>query len=111
MEVCVDSLESVIAAYEGGASRVEVCSSLNEGGLTPTLGLLRSSQNFLVKQDKPRPFGLHCMIRCRAGDFNYSDNELETMNEDLKRFVETELADGIVFGALTPEVIFFTYMN
>jgi copper homeostasis protein len=43
------------------------------------------------------------MIRCRVGDFCYSDSEMETMIEDLKKFVEMDV-DGIVFGALTPEV-------
>ena len=43
------------------------------------------------------------MIRCRVGDFNYTDTEVETMKEDLKKFVELNV-DGLVFGALTPQV-------
>ena len=99
MEVCVDSLESVINAYEGNADRIELCSSLNEGGLTPTYGLLKSVKKYL--SDKERSFGIFCMIRCRAGDFCYSDTEIDTMIEDMNMFIELEV-DGLVFGALDP---------
>lgn len=105
MEVCVDSLYSVQNAYEGNADRVELCSSLNEGGLTPTYGLFKSVKKYIDKkntEDENRMFKINCMIRCRSGDFNYSDQELETMSEDIKSFIELG-ADGIVFGILTPE--------
>ena len=99
MEVCVDSLESVINSYEGCANRIELCSSLNEGGLTPTYGLLRSVKKYLISVE--RHFEVYCMIRCRSGDFNYTDTEIETMIEDINKFVELEI-DGLVFGALDP---------
>ena len=107
MEVCVDSLESTIAAYEGGARRVELCSSLNEGGLTPSYGLLKSVQKYLQQNGaeaaEKQPFEINCMIRCRSGDFVYDDMEMEQMLEDAKKFVELDV-NGLVFGALTPEV-------
>ena len=112
MEVCVDSLESVIAAYLGGANRIELCSSLNEGGLTPTFGLLARTQAYLRQHDPTSRFKVNCMIRCRAGDFCYTDTEVETMKEDLKKFVELNV-DGLVFGALTPQVtcsLFFFFL-
>lgn len=101
MEVCVDSLESVINAYEGKANRVELCSSLNEGGLTPSYGLFKSVRKYLDKQNSNEPFGINVMIRCRPGDFYYNESEIDTMIEDLNKFVELE-ADGLVFGALEP---------
>jgi copper homeostasis protein len=101
MEVCVDSFESTIAAFEGNANRIELCSSLNEGGLTPSIGLLKTVQNYIKKEEKKKE--VNCMIRCRCGDFNYSDTEIETMIEDIKSFIELGV-DGIVIGALTENV-------
>lgn len=103
MEVCVDSLDSAVAAHQGGADRIELCSSLSEGGLTPSFGLLRSIQKYLAHSDPEHKFQVNCMVRCRPGDFLYSDREMETMLEDANKFVELEV-DGLVFGALTPQV-------
>ena len=102
MEVCVDSLESAINAFNGGASRLELCSSLNEGGLTPSVGLYKSVRKFLQENaaaDSRDDFAVNCMIRCRPGDFFYSESEIDTMVQDLNVFVELQ-ADGLVFGAL-----------
>jgi len=103
MEVCVDSLESVVAAYQGSADRVELCSSLNEGGLTPSYGLVKSTLKYVenFENNGKKPMKVNCMIRSRVGDFCYSDNEIEMMKEDLKKFIEMNV-DGIVFGALKP---------
>jgi len=93
MEVCVDSLESALNAFHGQAKRIELCSSLNEGGLTPTYGLFKSIRNHLDQIDPQRDFKINCMIRSRGGDFNYSDSEMENMMEDAKKFIEMD-ADG-----------------
>ena len=77
---------------------------MNEGGLTPTIGLLKSVKKYLNQNKEPRNFGVHCMLRSRVGDFCYEENEIQTMIEDLKQFVEIGV-DGLVFGALTPEVL------
>ena len=99
MEVCVDSLESAINAFNGGANRIELCSSLDEGGLTPTIGLYKSIRKSIpIDSD----FKIFCMIRPRCGDFLYSDSEIMCMEEDIKQYVELE-TDGLVFGALTDD--------
>ncbi|XP_066159057.1 copper homeostasis protein cutC homolog [Euwallacea fornicatus] len=94
LEVCVDSLESAVAALNGGADRLELCSSLIEGGLTPTPGLLTKIQNM-----NPRKVPVYCMLRCRPGNFIYKIEEVEIMKEDAK-ILRRSGADGFVFGAL-----------
>jgi copper homeostasis protein len=95
LEVCVDNLESALAAVHGGAGRLELCSALSEGGLTPTLGFFK-----VVRKYADRKVQLFVMIRCRRGnDFNFSPEEMDLMLTDLQVFKENG-ADGFVFGAL-----------
>lgn len=92
LEICVESVEAAIAAEAGGAQRIELCSSLNEGGLTPSIGtmrIVRSSVNIAV----------HAMIRPRAGDFLYSEQEFAAMREDIAAAAECGM-DGIALGLL-----------
>ncbi|XP_023222998.1 copper homeostasis protein cutC homolog [Centruroides sculpturatus] len=93
LEVCVDSLASAINAYKGGASRLELCSCLSEGGLTPSLGFLK-----IVRLQVKIP--IFVLIRPRGGDFTYSNEEFQIMKEDIKIAKENG-ADGFVLGALT----------
>ncbi|KAJ8360292.1 hypothetical protein SKAU_G00168170 [Synaphobranchus kaupii] len=102
MEVCADSVESAINAERGdsptdhcGAGRIELCSSLQEGGITPSIGLLK-----VVKQYIRIP--VYTMIRPRGGDFLYSDHEVEVMRMDME-LMKGSGADGLVLGALTED--------
>jgi copper homeostasis protein len=92
IEVCVDSVASAIAAERGGAQRIELCSGLLEGGVTPSLGLLGMVRSKIA-------IGVHSIIRPRSGDFCYSEPEFECMQRDIE-FVKREGADGVVLGIL-----------
>ena len=95
LELCTESLAGVVAAGEAGAHRIELCSALAEGGVTPSLGLFRQAK---VRSKLP----LHVLVRPRAGDFCYGALELAVMLDDLAQFREAGAA-GLVFGALTPD--------
>ena len=96
MEVCVDSFESAQAAVQGGAQRIELCSSLEQGGLTPSLGLLT-----LIRRRLPSELIIFIMIRCRPGDFIYDDDELAVMEEEIHLFIQlNQRIDGFVLGTL-----------
>jgi copper homeostasis protein len=92
VEVCVDSLDSAIAAERGGAVRVELCAGLVEGGVTPSAGLIATARQKLS-------IGLHVMIRPRAGDFYYSSDEFDVMRRDVLMAKQLG-AEGVVFGIL-----------
>lgn len=94
-EVCVDSIESALAAERGGASRVELCSDLIEGGLTPSYGVLTVALERLH-------IGVMAMVRPRGGDFCYSEAEFAAMLCDVRMAKEAGAA-GVVFGVLTPD--------
>lgn len=95
LEVCCGDLESALAAAQGGAQRVELCSALSADGLTPSAGLIAAVHRI-------PGIKMHVLIRPREGNFVYTEQEFEVMHEDV--LLSKRLgADGVVIGALTPE--------
>ena len=95
LEVCVDSLISAREAIRGGADRLELCSALAVGGLTPYTALLEQ-----IKRESDIP--VRCLMRPRPGDFLYTREELELMAVQIRELRNCG-ADGFVLGCLTPE--------
>lgn len=98
LEVCCADIDSVRAAIRGGARRIELCSALEAGGLTPSPGLMIYAIEECHKAGVP----VHVLIRPRPGDYIYSRDEIEVMTYDAWHAVRMG-ADGIVTGALRPD--------
>lgn len=94
-EVCASNIQSALAAQRAGAQRIELCSALDVGGLTPSMGLIRAALRALE-------IPVHVLIRPREGDFCYSETELEIMLDDIRLCREAGVA-GVVVGVLTDE--------
>ena len=94
LEVCVDTAEGLLAAHQGGADRIELCSALELGGLTPSPGLLA-----LAAQ---RKVTARAMIRPRAGDFVFNSADLDQMRADIAA-VRAHGLEGVVLGAGLPD--------
>ncbi|MGB0522229.1 MAG: copper homeostasis protein CutC [Flammeovirgaceae bacterium] len=90
-EYCIDSLEGALAAKKYGADRVELCSALQIGGLTPSYGLIQSCTQVGIE--------VHAMIRPIEGDFVYSTAEIVMMEQDIT-IAHQAGAKGVVFGCL-----------
>lgn len=95
LEVCVDSLASARAAIAGGAQRLELCSALAVGGLTPYGELLKQIR---AESD----INIRCLMRPRAGDFLYTKEEILLMAAQISNLRELG-ADGFVIGCLNAE--------
>jgi copper homeostasis protein len=91
-ELCAESIQACLAAREGGADRIELCTALSEGGLTPSHGLTRSA---VLRSGLP----VHILLRPRGGDFLYTEDEFALMREDLLH-ARTLGASGFVLGIL-----------
>jgi copper homeostasis protein len=94
LEICVDDVPGLDAAIAGGADRIELCSALGSGGLTPSRGFMA-----LAAQ---APIPVYALIRPRAGDFTYSETEIVVMEADIAAARDQGLT-GVVIGATTAD--------
>ena len=92
LEICANSYQSAINAEKAGANRIELCSELAIGGITPSYGLLKKVMNDLT-------IPVHVLVRPRSGDFTYSDTEFQILKEDILICKELGVL-GIVSGVL-----------
>jgi copper homeostasis protein len=92
LEICVTSLEYAIAAQRAGADRIELCSDLDCGGITPRPGLMEATRTQLR-------IPIHALIRPRPGDFFYSAQEFSAMRRQIQNAKDLNM-DGVVLGVL-----------
>ncbi|MFN8207975.1 MAG: copper homeostasis protein CutC [Bacteroidales bacterium] len=92
LEACVEGIEEAMRAEVQGAHRIELCSALQEGGITPSIGLIREAVSYLT-------IPVFVMIRPRGGNFVYSSSEIRVMKEDIVACREAGV-HGVVFGML-----------
>lgn len=92
IEVCANSVQSALAAQQGGAIRVELCDNLAEGGTTPSYAQIALTRELLS-------IAVYPIIRPRAGDFCYSDLDFSIMKKDVE-MCKTLKCDGVVLGIL-----------
>lgn len=95
IEICVEGIDGLLAAQTAGADRVELCASLVEGGITPSLGTVREAL-------KRATIPFHVIVRPRGGDFLYSEAEFASMFADVSALRELGVA-GVVIGCLTAD--------
>lgn len=93
-EICCGSLQSALNAQEAGANRVELCSALNLGGITPSYGTIEMARKMLN-------IDINVLIRTRGGDFLYDSDEVAVMIRDIRACASIGV-QGVVIGALDP---------
>jgi len=101
LELAVQDPAGVRIAREVGAVRVELCSALTLGGLTPSIASIEAAVT-AAHDDAARPIGVHVLIRPRAGGFRFDSDELAVMERDVRRAVDAGV-DGVVVGCLGAE--------
>ncbi len=96
VEVALEQLDHALFAEELGADRIELCANLIEGGTTPSHGMIKACKEALN-------IPIHVMIRPRAGNFNYSKEEILVMKEDIRACADLGIR-GVVFGCLNEDL-------
>jgi len=96
LELCTDCVEGAAMAGKYGFRRIELCSALSEGGLTPSFGLIQACAEASGTTE------VHVMIRTRGGSFTCRDSEFKVMREDIEQAARAG-ASGVVFGILDEE--------
>ena len=91
IEICAPSYESALAAQRGGAARIELCSELDAGGVTPSYGLIQGVRAALT-------IAVNVLVRPRSGDFLYSSYEVETVTRDIALCIYDALEDVASLG-------------
>ena len=94
-EVCIDSIEGAVLAKQYGVKRVELCSALTVGGLTPSYGLVQECVNVNGVE-------VHVMIRHTEGGFVYTPSDMAIMRQDIEAMAKAGV-HGVVFGCLTED--------
>ena len=91
LEVCIDNLAGLDACIKGNTDRIELCSSLIHGGLTPETDLMKHASNVAIP--------VRMMIRPKSGNFHYSSTDLKQMKNDID-MARSFGFEGVVFGAI-----------
>ncbi len=94
LEIACNSYRSCLNAIEGGADRIELFENLDDGGCTPSFGMIEKALSL--------PVPVYVMIRPRGGNFTYDNDEIEIMLRDIEMCIKLGV-EGIVFGCLTKE--------
>lgn len=95
VEICANSYQSALNAQNAGAKRIELCSELASGGITPSYGLLKQVIDTLS-------LSVYVLIRPRSGNFNYSEEEFDVMKQDIQ-LCKNLGYQGIVSGVLNKD--------
>ena len=95
VEICAKNFQSALNAQEAGADRIELCSELAVGGITPNYGLLKKVSELKIP--------VHVLIRPRSGDFMYSDSEFEVMKQNIALCKQLNCS-GVVSGVLKKDM-------
>lgn len=98
IEICIGNIQDIKTLNQYPIDRIELNSALELGGLTPSI-------NTLIEARKNTKIKIVCMVRCRGGNFSYSDEEYDTMFKDAELLLKNG-ADGIVFGFLNNDLTF-----